>query len=744
MEPSAKTRTGGSTAGACSSTSAPHSQLTSAKSSSSSLGVGPVPSKPSESWETAYVFAFIYKFTSLCHDLKTGLKLRAAPDLERILEVDTRTVSSEPSDEPDATSSDAREILTAILTTFHDNLKTANASSWARWLKTFIEDLVKHERQQPVFSILKWKENYLKTRENGFWDLDWHEKVHLLRILVDHQLTYSAKIKSIIDENHDKSSAKPTKQAADTKPFQNPLSIKPLGTDRHSRYWWQIDDSPRIYGSGNPHKPDNYWIVLSTTKPEYAELTSKLDANPALPPPLQSSDISHGAAATSTTKESSTQKVKIPSMFTNTRKRTALQDQHLQAEWQLRQTLAEVAQANIEAGEQRVQQLMREAERLEELEARKQRRIALANAPKRDPDLTRSTPGFGVRSRLRSQRTKPDYVVDSDALDRQLERAIQQYENPSAGGSDSGSKTKLSKRKRKGKAAGGRDSDSEDSEYTGQDASAAGTNEVDEEFDGTTETGRPSRKRLCASKKVPAPGERRSLRVRTKVEVEPEEEPKPVVIEEESQPSASTWSRSRAPASPSNSENVEGASADPVELNGNVSVWSRGKLIYVAGKNKYACQPMVSSEMNSAADSTTHSLSVLQARLEAMAGNDDDDDEKITNLPENCMQEDTISTNRKAGKEIEQGPTHDPSLSNLFEADSQNNSMQVDDEKSKPAPEDHPCGKAPAPSPIAELLNEKHTRIQSDQDQAANHQINNASPTGPIQHINTPVLSSVV
>ncbi|EFP77677.1 uncharacterized protein PGTG_03633 [Puccinia graminis f. sp. tritici CRL 75-36-700-3] len=754
MKPSAKTQTIGSPAGPCSPTSGSHPpprQLTPAKAGSLSLGLEPVPSKPSESWETAYVFAFIYKFTSLCHDLKTGLKLRAAQDFERILEVDTRTSPSDPTaDESTPDSSDAREILTAILATFHDNLKTANANSWVRWLKTYIEDLVKHERQQPVFSILKWKENYLRTRENGFWDLEWHEKVHLLRVLVDHQLTYSAKIKSIIDENHDKASAKSTKQPAnlpakaDTKPFQNPLVIKPLGADRHSRTWWQIDDSPRIYGSGNPYKHDDDWTVLSTTKPEYAELISKLALNPALIS-TKSSDPSQTKSDPCATKESTVQKVKIPSMFTSNRKKTASQDRHLQSEWQLSQTLAEVVQANIEAGEQRVQQLVKEAQRLEELEAKKQRRIALANAPKREADLTRSTPGFGVRSRLRSQRTKPDYVVDSDVVDRKLERAIQEYENPGAGGSDSSRKAKLTKRKLKRKHIDGRESDSEDSEYTGQDASVAGTNEMDEdaEIDGTAETGRPSRKRACASKKATAPGERRSLRVRTKVEVEAEEEPKPVVVEEESQPSTSTWSRSRPPVSSSNSEIIEGPSAEPAQSNENVSVWSRGKLIYVAGKNKYACQPVEGSEKRSAADSTTHSLSALQARLEAMAG-DDDDDEKSANIPADRQEDATSSTHCEARKEIDQGSKHEPSLSNLFDADLENNSMQVDGEYNKPAREDLEDGKTSAPSPLVELLHEKPSRVQADQDQATQRQINNASPAGPIQHINPPALSTIV
>lgn len=98
--------------------------------------------------------------------------------------MDTRTAPSQSTDEPgaDNSSREAREILTAILTAFHDNLKTAVASTWTRWLKSYIEDLVKHELRQPMLATLKWKENYIKARADGFWDLDWHEKVSILPV----------------------------------------------------------------------------------------------------------------------------------------------------------------------------------------------------------------------------------------------------------------------------------------------------------------------------------------------------------------------------------------------------------------------------------------------------------------------------------------------------------------------------------------------------------------------------------
>lgn len=50
----------------------------------------------------------------------------------------------------------------------------------------------------------------------------------------------------MIEEHHDKASGKPSKQLANLPTFPNPLIIKPLGVDRHSRIWWQIDGKEEI------------------------------------------------------------------------------------------------------------------------------------------------------------------------------------------------------------------------------------------------------------------------------------------------------------------------------------------------------------------------------------------------------------------------------------------------------------------------------------------------------------------
>ncbi|KAA1099178.1 hypothetical protein PGTUg99_015030 [Puccinia graminis f. sp. tritici] len=66
-------------------------------------------------------------------------------------------------------------------------------------------------------------------------------------------------------------------------------------------------------------------------------------------------------------------------------------------------------------------------------------------------------------------------------LIQKLERKIQEYDNPVAGKADSSRKTKLTKRKCKGEHINGQESNSEDSEYTGQDAGVAGTKKMDED-----------------------------------------------------------------------------------------------------------------------------------------------------------------------------------------------------------------------------------------------------------------------
>ncbi|MBW0486242.1 hypothetical protein O181_025957 [Austropuccinia psidii MF-1] len=666
------------------------------------------PLKSTQSWETAYVFAFIYKFTSLCHDLKIGLRFRTAFDLEEVLQVDTR--NQEATSAQDTNLINAQEILTEILMTFYDNLKSISANNWEKWLKAYVEDIINHELANPILAQLNWKENYVRTRKNGFWDLTWNEKVHLLKVLVDRQLTYSPKIKAMVDENYEKALIKPTKQAANiaaksssvtVKPFQNPLLIKPLGVDRNFKTWWQIDDSPRVYRSGNPYKSPCTWEVLSTTNTEFLKLKSSL-ASDSLPHQLETSDCPSPIESLDSKQKPQVKKLKIPLMFINPStnlspsKRDKKQDQGIKLELQLNRALEEIAQPNIQAGEQQKQELIRRQEKLDQQEAKKRRKIDLINA---QPNLTRSTPGFGLRSRLRSLASKPDYVVDSDSRDKEWERGLREYEKaytPRNFNKDG--------QPGKQKCLGGiqcSQTSSEDAEDQISKHSDLADEEEEGEYDAmadegsefsskTSNNGRSSHKHQNDSKKrstTKSEGERRSSRVRTKHEADVEETSKLPVDEEVPQPLPPIWSRAQAPNVPHDQVNdsIGSHASNQDNLNGNVSVWSRGKLVYVAGNNKYVSKPVTAPKKkiiakpgsgvvlktissfpqdltpSGAASGSLHalhsnSLASLQARLSAMTGDEEEEDNTLH------LKEKTSPAAAKEGITVE-----DEALSSLFD-----------------------------------------------------------------------------
>ncbi|MBW0541163.1 hypothetical protein O181_080878 [Austropuccinia psidii MF-1] len=195
------------------------------------------------------------------------------------------------------------------------------------------------------------------------------------------------------------------------------------------------------------------------------------------------------------------------------------------------------------------------------------RKIDLINA---QPNLTRSTPGFGLQSRLRLLASKPNYVVDSDLQDKEWERGLRHCED---------AEDQILKH-----------SELADEEEEGEyDAMA------DERLEFSSKTlnnGHSLHKHQKASKKrstTKSKGDRRSLRVRTKHEADVDETPKFPVDEEVPQPLHPIWSRAQAPNVPHDQVNdsIGSHASNQDNLNGNVSVWSRGKLVYVAGNKKY-------------------------------------------------------------------------------------------------------------------------------------------------------------
>lgn len=617
--------------------------------------------KPSESWETAYVWAFICKFTSLSEDIEIALRIQNVIDFEKAVE------------------NNDREILTAIIKIFHENLKLVNTANWQRWLSQYVDTVLKAKEKNPSNALFKWRENLLKTRPDGLWDLNWKEKIHLLRTLVDHQLSYSQNIRSIVDENYEKALGKPSKNAASAKAstttgkvnldqpatLDNPLLIRPLGLDRDMKTWWQIDDSPRLYSSGNPHKSNCSWDVLSSTQEELTIAQSRLDSDPSLLPALSSSsgDVGEDGKPVKS-------KGKVPAMFLTGSKKNGSPskkiDPKLKREWQLKKSIDDVAKARIEIGIKRAQQILEEKTRLQAIEIRRQRRLAEQQRIKENgngniPNVL----GGRVSSRLRAQAKKPDYVVDSDVSDRQFERELRKFDG---GVEDESSNGQPKGRKRRKIAGSDDDSEAEDKPWDETMAEADVPEnynmDIDEDEDADPSVSKSSlakqgrrtkRKGPSSSKPVAPQGERRSTRVKNKLEEEAEmEEEEEISKSEASEPpklaSSSAWSRAKLTASPERSERSEG-SAVPAEGNGNVSVWSRGKLVYVAGNNKYAAKPLpprklsiakpgsgmvlktpvTAQEISDGRDhltstsANTSSLVNLQARLASMG--DDDEDE---------------------------------------------------------------------------------------------------------------------
>ncbi|KAI8451924.1 hypothetical protein BY996DRAFT_4548204, partial [Phakopsora pachyrhizi] len=565
-----------------------------------------IPVVPRESWETAYVFAFVYKFTNLCHDLRLGLILRTVVDVREKSDGATNTAPKEPEAE-----SDSRRILREILSLFHENLKVISTYGWEKWLVGYVDGIIERQAKFPATATLRWNENCLKNNDKGgFWGLDWKDKIHLLRVLVDHQLTYSPKVRAIIDENYEKSHCKQAKQTSGSSnktksneappiPVQNLLLIKSLGLDRNLMTWWQIDDSCRLYCSGNPYKKNCVWKVLSSTAEEFSELQKTVARDPSdLRFSIENGEIE------SQSKEIKV-KVKIPLMFKKTSRLSPSKkvDRGIKFEWELSRMIERTVKPSIELRNQEIQNLIEEKVKIEEREARKRKKAEMAQQA---PNLTRSTPGYGVRSRLRSQVSRPDYSVDSSSVDRQFERQLRKYER----GELEEDCTFLSgKRKRRetqnqtfeegsvvGEERGFGGGGMEDESFEGNDEDDEDYEEEGNEFDESGGSQLRKRRRGVKKAETVNQGERRSLRIKqpapviekAKETLEPEEETGP--SEDFQREPASAWSRlETVEENPVDDQQQEQKTADEgprSNIDGNVSVWSRGKLIFVNGNNK--------------------------------------------------------------------------------------------------------------------------------------------------------------
>ncbi|KAK4052549.1 hypothetical protein OIO90_004317 [Microbotryomycetes sp. JL221] len=155
---------------------------------------------------------------------------------------------------------------------------------WFSWLVRFVNKRLNSFGKGGFY----WQHNLLKRvgvksgseREQEFWLLSWQDKIHLLRQMVDFQLTNVKPIRKIIDEAYDIGKQRVTKRGD-----SNELIIDSLGKI-DSRTIWKIDDSPRIYASTDPYLSSDVrdvensiefeWQTISTTLEGYKQIIKNL------------------------------------------------------------------------------------------------------------------------------------------------------------------------------------------------------------------------------------------------------------------------------------------------------------------------------------------------------------------------------------------------------------------------------------------------------------------------------------
>ncbi|KAI5478780.1 hypothetical protein MNV49_004606 [Pseudohyphozyma bogoriensis] len=289
------------------------------------------PGGPKDNWEVAYVYAFLLKFTDL-RSIAVNSLLENVTSLEDALinsspkpatvrkptpapssaPVDApipsntsslSTITSEdpaaptaldpdqaaaplasaPAPEPSAVAEpivpEASELLVEIIKLFQTNLPEPYDSHKRRdWFGVLFR-FVQHRLLEVEKGGLKWNSNPMKRpgvrsqeeHEREWWLLPWEDKIHLLRILVDWQLTYSVAVRSLIAEAYDLGHQRVAKRDS----VRNSLVIDPVGSVGKLTVW-HLDDSPRLYASGNPYKTTSPWTTLSTSLEEFKAFAGSL------------------------------------------------------------------------------------------------------------------------------------------------------------------------------------------------------------------------------------------------------------------------------------------------------------------------------------------------------------------------------------------------------------------------------------------------------------------------------------
>ncbi|CAE7152644.1 unnamed protein product [Rhizoctonia solani] len=187
---------------------------------------------PSSRWETAYVYAFIVKFTNLRG--KDGLE--SPVDLEEALLFPGPT-----------------PVLEQVLARFVLNLRPGSRNTGpnliARTTQSLLDEFLRtSERSCWWDDALHRNVDPFLGHDGDVFTLPWETKLQILRQLVDYQLQHSALIRDIIDTvwgarpaKHRKGAKKEAPPPAAAGYTKNQLLIEPLGQDRTRRRFWTLD-----------------------------------------------------------------------------------------------------------------------------------------------------------------------------------------------------------------------------------------------------------------------------------------------------------------------------------------------------------------------------------------------------------------------------------------------------------------------------------------------------------------------
>ncbi|KAG8928350.1 hypothetical protein FRC02_007042 [Tulasnella sp. 418] len=232
-----------------------------------------------ERWESAFVYAFITRFT----DLKKKIPTFNTPiDLEEAI-----------------LSPGSNPLIIAVLERFLKNL-SPTCDVRPQHLEQTLRSVVAFYCSSKERSIW-WKSsqdaNFSPLNTNNlFFSSSWETKLEVLRQLVEWQLTNCPHVKALIDnawgvKHHHKAKegaaiAPPTKtkkshtqnssKSPDEIPTKEILELVPLGLDSSRIRYWITDDSPRIWSSGNPWKSKMPMYSVSSSRPEYLSVIEKL------------------------------------------------------------------------------------------------------------------------------------------------------------------------------------------------------------------------------------------------------------------------------------------------------------------------------------------------------------------------------------------------------------------------------------------------------------------------------------